>query len=248
MSLSKIAKKQPLIHCITNYVVANLTANGLLAIGASPIMADAVYEVEEMTQKASALLINIGTLNDTKVEAMLLATKAANNAHVPVVLDPVGVGATAYRKKIIDQLFAERQITLLRCNEGELATIAGVAWDVKGVDSGQGNIDTATVAQAVAKKYDTIVVVTGETDIVTDGEEIYHISGGDIRMTKVTGAGCLLSAICAAILTVEGSVLENIRDLLHAYKKIAKQAGERSDYIGSFQVEVLNGLEQFTKG
>ncbi|MEC1177388.1 hydroxyethylthiazole kinase [Metasolibacillus meyeri] len=248
MTIDKIKQKHPLIHCITNYVVANFTANGLLAIGASPVMADEVSEVEEMTAIANGLLINIGTLNQMKVPAMLAAGKAANKHGVPVVLDPVGVGATSYRKQVIQDLLQQVKFTLIRCNEGELAAIAGVAWQAKGVDSGQGTIDTVAVAQEVAQKYDTIVVVTGETDIVTDGTIVEQIAGGHERMTAVTGSGCLLSALCTAALTVEGESTANLAALLQTYKQIALEAANNSTYIGSFQVEILNGLEKYARG
>ncbi|WP_042473205.1 hydroxyethylthiazole kinase [Bacillus ndiopicus] len=248
MTINKIRQKHPLIHCITNYVVANFTANGLLAIGASPVMADEVSEVEEMTSIANGLLINIGTLNQSKVPAMLVAGKAANKHGVPVVLDPVGVGATSYRRQVIQDLLQQVQFKLIRCNEGELAAIAGVAWQSKGVDSGQGNIDTISVAREVAEKYGTIVIVTGATDIVTDGTVVKKVSGGHERMTHVTGSGCLLSALCTAALAVEGEPVANLASLLQTYKKIAEDAERNSTYIGSFQVEIVNGLEKYSKG
>lgn len=248
MTIYKIRQQQPLIHCITNYVVANFTANGLLAIGASPVMADEVSEVEQMTSIASGLLINIGTLNQSKVPAMLAAGKAANKQGVPAVLDPVGVGATSYRQEVIQQLLQQVKFTLIRCNEGELATIAGAEWRAKGVDSGQGNIDTIIVAQEVAKKYDTIVVVTGAVDIVTDGTIVKKVAGGHERMTLVTGSGCLLSALCTAALTVEGEPVANLAELLQTYKQIAEDAERNTAYIGSFQIEILNGLEKYSKG
>ncbi|WP_342558970.1 hydroxyethylthiazole kinase [Metasolibacillus sp. FSL K6-0083] len=248
MTIGKIRQQHPLIHCITNYVVANFTANGLLAIGASPVMADEVSEVEEMTSISNGLLINIGTLNQSKVPAMLAAGKTANKHGIPVVLDPVGVGATNYRKQVIQSLLQQVQFQLIRCNEGELAAIAGVEWQAKGVDSGQGNIDTISVAQEIAKKYATIVIVTGATDIVTDGKIVEKVTGGHERMTFVTGSGCLLSALCTAALTLEGGPVANLASLLQTYKVIAEEAEHNSTYIGSFQVEVLNGLEKYAKG
>lgn len=247
MTLNNIHLRQPLVHCITNYVVANFTANGLLAIGASPVMADEILEVEEMVSIADALLVNIGTLNTRTLEGMLVAGKKANERNIPIVLDPVGVGATSFRKAAVQQLLEEVKFTVIRCNEGELAAIAGVQWQARGVDSGEGELDTAAVAKEVARKWNTIVVVTGETDILTDGNVVEQATGGDKRMTKITGSGCLLSAICTAALAVEGNCLQILKQVLQQYKQIAIDACE-AEYIGSFQVKVIDGLERFARG
>lgn len=131
MIFQTIRQQQPLIHCITNYVVANFQANGLLALGASPVMADDSHEVEEMVAIAEALLINIGTLNDRTKEAMLLAGKKANTLGIPVILDPVGAGATVYRKETVHQLLTDIQFAVIRCNKGELAALVNVEWQQK---------------------------------------------------------------------------------------------------------------------
>ncbi|ATP39171.1 hydroxyethylthiazole kinase [Solibacillus sp. R5-41] len=246
MTMYNIHKKKPLVHCITNYVVANFTANGLLAIGASPVMADDKDEVAEMVAMADALLINIGTINSWTFEAMLIAGKKANELNVPTLLDPVGVGATEFRKKIVQQLLEQIRFDAIRCNVGELAAIAGVQWESKGVDSGEGDMDTVEVAKQVAKKWNTTVIVTGKTDIVTDGHVVEQIAGGDVRMTQITGSGCLLSAICSAALSVEGDKITNLQQVLQQYKQIAAEASGEAQYMGSVQVSVLNGLEKYS--
>lgn len=247
MTMYNIRLRQPLVHCVTNYVVANYTANGLLAIGASPVMADEIAEVEEMVSIADALLVNIGTLNTRTLESMLVVGKKANERNIPVVLDPVGVGATSFRKAAVRQLLEEVKFTVIRCNEGELATIAGVQWQARGVDSGEGELDTVTVAKEVAQKWNTMVVVTGETDVLTDGTIVELITGGDERMTKITGSGCLLSAICSAALAVESNRIDILKQVLQQYKQIAIDARE-AEYIGSFQVKVMDGLERYSRG
>ncbi|MGB5945543.1 hydroxyethylthiazole kinase [Paenisporosarcina sp.] len=247
MPIKQIRNTQPLVHCMTNYVVANFTANGLLAIGASPVMADEIAEVEEMVTISNALLINIGTINTRTKEAMLVAGKKANELGTPVVLDPVGVGATTFRQQVVKELLENVRFDLLRCNTGELATIAGVSWKAKGVDSGEGDMDIAVVAKHVAKKWSCIVLVTGASDYVTDGEDEFWVAGGHVRMTEVTGTGCLLSAICAAVLTIKGEALLNLRDVLQVYKKVSEQAAQ-SPSLGSFQIEVLNSLHQLSRG
>ncbi len=247
MSISKIRKTSPLVHCITNYVVANFTANGLLAIGASPVMADEALEVEEMVSNASALLLNIGTINSRTKEAMLLAGRKANEKEIPVVLDPVGVGATTYRQQTVQELLQTVKFNLIRCNAGELASIAGVEWQAKGVDSGIGEINVEKVAKQVAQKFNCLVIVTGPSDILTNGEQTYSIDGGNELMTQVTGTGCLLSAVCCAALAVAGDPLTVLRDVLQDYKAVAERAAT-TNLLGSFQVEVLNALSDISRG
>ncbi|MFC7687721.1 hydroxyethylthiazole kinase [Ureibacillus sp. GCM10028918] len=243
--LAKINQAKPLVHCITNYVVANFTANGLLAIGASPVMADEVEEVADMVSIAGALLLNIGTVNTRTEKAMLVAGRKANECGVPVVLDPVGVGATPYRKSAVMQLLEQVSIDVLRCNEGELASIYGVTWESRGVDSGTGDMDTISVAKELARKYQCIVVVTGETDLVTDGQEIIQIRGGNIYATRITGTGCLLSAICAAVLASSEHPMQDLASTLKQYKDASEQSGEE---LGAFQINFINALQRMAEG
>lgn len=243
--LAKINQAKPLVHCITNYVVANFTANGLLSIGASPVMADEAEEAADMVSIANALLLNIGTVNASTHAAMLVAGRKANECEVPVVLDPVGVGATPYRKSVVMQLLEQVNIDVLRCNEGELASIHGVTWESRGVDSGNGEMDTIAAAKEVARKYECIVVVTGATDILTDGQEIMQVQGGNIHATRVTGTGCLLSAICAAVLACSEKPLRDLASALKEYKMASEQSGTE---LGMFQIHFINTLQRMAEG
>lgn len=199
--IAQLRVTNPLIHNITNIVVANYAANGLLAIGASPIMADAEEEMAELAHISSALAINIGTLDTAKVRAMLQAGKAANTANIPTVLDPVGVGATQFRKTVTAELLQNVRFTAIRGNAGELAHLAGVEWQAKGVDAGQGdNIDVADIALRVAQKYNCVAAVSGEIDYISDGKQIIEIHNGTALFPKITGSGCLLGAFIAAFL------------------------------------------------
>lgn len=247
MILQTIRKKQPLIHSITNYVVSNFQANGLLAIGASPVMADEGKEVEEMVSIASALLINIGTLNERTKESMLLAGKKANELGIPVILDPVGVGATSFRKETVQQLLAEVKFVLIRCNIGELAAIANVNWQQKGVDSGSGSIDLTDEATKIAQQYNSFVIVTGEKDFITNGDQSQWIEGGHHCMTEITGTGCLLSAICSAAFVAGDDPFAQLVDTLATYKKIAEHAHFNTQFIGDFQTTVLNELNRLSR-
>lgn len=240
MSLQKINVKKPLVHCITNYVVANFTANGLLAVGASPVMADAVEEVAEMALISDALLLNIGTLNDRTIKSMIIAGQSAYTKNIPIVFDPVGAGATSFRIKTTLYMLQQLNISLIRCNVGELAAIADVYWEAKGVDSGEGELDVAETAMQVANKYNCLVIVTGEQDVITDGNRIEWIAGGHEKVTKITGSGCLLSALCAAVLASSEHPFEDLANLLRDYKQASLNAHAA---VGSFQVNFLDQLE-----
>lgn len=245
MGLYHIRQHAPLVHCISNIVVANFKANGLLAIGASPVMADAPEEVAQMVAIAGALSINMGTLNRESVKAMLAAGIAANTLGVPVVFDPVGAGATEFRRSTTEQIMQQIKLAVLRCNVGELAAVAGVAWQQKGVDAGEGDINVIELAQQVAKQYQTVVAVTGETDIVTDGECVIEIHGGSTLTPLVTGTGCLLSAVVAAGLVGADNAVDATVSVLQDYKRVAEQAAHASNLaIGDFQVAFLNALQQ----
>jgi len=196
--INKIRSENPIIHCITNHVISNFQANGLLAICASPIMGEAQEEVEELVAISRALSLNIGTLNKDILESMLLAGKRANEEKVPVILDPVGAGATAFRKEAVQKLLTEIDVSVLRCNAGELAAIGGVKWASKGVDAGEGNIDLVELATRVAKEYNLVAAGTGETDIVANGARAEKITGVARKRGSVTGTSCLVRAVTAA--------------------------------------------------
>jgi len=240
--LTRVRKESPLVHNMTNVVVTNFVANGLLAIGASPVMAYAKEEVADMVRLARALVLNIGTLNETDVEAMLIAGKAANEANIPVVFDPVGAGATAYRTETARRILNEVNISILRGNASEIASVAGEQVRTKGVDAGDVQGDLMHVAKKVARMFHCVVVVTGKNDIVTDGEHVTIVSNGDAMLTKVTGAGCLLSAVLGAFASVGENILESSVAALAYYGIAAEKAAKQTQAPGSFQLAFLNAL------
>jgi hydroxyethylthiazole kinase len=244
MSLSQIRARGPLVHCITNTVVTNFSANGLLAVGASPIMADAIEEIDEIVQISDALLVNIGTLNARTVAAMDAAIDVAARKGIPIVLDPVGAGASQYRLETVQRLLQKNAVTLIRCNAGELAAIAGVNWTAKGVDSGSGEADIEPIAREVAARYHCLVIVTGEADVLTDGQSFIRVRGGNEKITRITGTGCLLSALSAAVLASTKEPLSGLEGLLADYKQAAEQALAP---IGTYQVQFLNELERLSE-
>lgn len=243
--LDELRQQNPLVHCITNHVVSNFQANGLLALGASPIMADAIEEAAEVSAISSCTLLNIGTLDSSAVESMIAAGKSASFKGKPLVLDPVGAGATAFRKRTVAKLLKELDITLIRGNAGEIASIAGVEWKARGVDAGLGSANIAEAAKEVASRHRCLVAVSGETDIVTDGEKIIRITGGHLLMTRITGMGCLLSAVSAAFLSVgKDAPIDIVAYSLAFYKKAGELAAKQASGPGDFAVHFLNALHQ----
>ena len=171
-TLGTIREQKPLVHQITNYVVMNETANATLALGALPVMAHAGEEVEEMTRLASSLVLNIGTLSSHWIEAMLLAGGAATARRIPVVLDPVGVGATEYRTATARRILDLVGVTVLRGNAGEVATLVGADAEVRGVESIAAGVDAAELAREAASRFGLVASVTGPVDHVSDGERV----------------------------------------------------------------------------
>src|ERR1700759_1983216 len=190
-TLRALREQKPLIHQITNYVVMNETANATLALGALPVMAHAREEVEEMGGIAGALVLNIGTLSPHWVDAMLAAGRAANTRGIPVVLDPVGAGATRYRTDTAKRILDEVDVTVVRGNAGEVATLVGVQAEVRGVESIDAGADAAGLARTAARTLGTVASVTGPVDHVSDGDTVIAIANGDPLLASVTGTGCM---------------------------------------------------------
>jgi len=201
--LSLIRQKRPLIHHITNMVVANDNANAMLAIGASPVMALSRLEVEEMTAQADALVLNLGTLNPEIVESCLLAGKAANRKGIPIVLDPVGAGATQFRTRSAKKILTEIKISVLRGNAGEIAALLGEADTMRGVDSMPTRLSPSVLARSASQNYGTVVGVTGKIDYISDGSRLFSVRNGHHLMTAVSGTGCMSSSLCGAFATVD---------------------------------------------
>ncbi len=196
--LQTLRSKRPLVHNITNFVVMNTTANALLAIGASPVMAHAIEEVDEMSTIASALVINIGTLSREWNTAMGLAMTTARKQGAPIVFDPVGAGATTFRTQTCLDLINQNTPTVIRGNASEIMALAGDTIQTKGVDSSAAANDADQAALALAKRYGCIVCVSGAIDLVTDGSRSARIRNGHPLMPKVTGLGCTASAVVGA--------------------------------------------------
>jgi hydroxyethylthiazole kinase len=242
--VQKVREENPLVHNITNVVVTNFTANGLLAIGASPVMAYAKEEVGDMAKLAGALVLNIGTLSTDIIDSMIIAGKAANQKGIPVILDPVGAGATLFRTEMARKILHEVNVSILRGNAAEVAHVAGEQWSIKGVDAGSDGGDTVELAQKVAAQLDCTVVITGKTDIISNLQGTYSVANGHPILTKVTGTGCLLSSVIGAFAAIEKDPLKAAVTAVAIYgiaaEKAARVTSEKGP--GSFQIEFIDQL------
>jgi hydroxyethylthiazole kinase len=242
-TLRALREGKPLVHQITNYVVMNETANATLALGALPVMAHAREEVEEMTGIAASLVLNIGTLSEHWVESMLLAGVAANARRIPVVLDPVGVGATAYRTATARRILSSVDVTVLRGNAGEVATLVGAHAEVRGVESISTGMEPAELARRAANLLGVIASVTGPVDHVSDGERVLAVSNGHELLSTVTGTGCMSTAMTGCFLAAKpGEPLEAAAEALAAFGVAAEDAAEGAGGPGTFHARLYDAL------
>jgi hydroxyethylthiazole kinase len=241
-SLRRLRERKPLVHQITNYVVMNETANATLALGALPVMAHAREEVEEMAALAGALVLNIGTLSPHWVDAMLAAGRVANERGIPVVLDPVGVGATRYRTSTAQTLLEELEIAVLRGNAGEVATLVGVEAEVRGVESIAADGDPGELARVAASQLGVVASVTGPVDYVSDGTLIVAIANGDPRLAQITGTGCMSSAVTGCFAAVADSPFDAAVEALVAFGVAGEDAAIDAKGPGSFHVALYDAL------
>jgi hydroxyethylthiazole kinase len=241
--LAAIRERKPLVHQITNYVVMNETANATLALGALPVMAHAIEEVAEMASAAGALVLNIGTLSAPWVQAMLAAGRAANAAGVPIVLDPVGAGATIYRtdtaKRLVDQL----ELAVVRGNAAEIATLAGREAEIRGVESVGTRDSAGELAREAARALGSVAAVTGAVDHVSDGERVIAIANGDPLLASITGSGCMSTAITGCFLAVRRDApLAAAAEALVAFGVAGEDAAREAKGPGSFHAALYDAL------
>jgi len=240
-ALSRLREAAPLVHNITNQVVANVTANALLAIGASPAMVQAEEEVGSFVRLAAALVVNIGTLTAPQLAAMHIATRAAGEAGVPWILDPVAAGATPYRLQAARSL-VQLQPAVVRGNASEILALAGEAVSSKGVDSTHGSGAALAAARHIAKEHGAVVAVTGAVDYVTDGQATWAIANGHKMLTRVTGTGCTATALIGAFLGAGFTGMQAALAGLTVLGVVGELAAAKASAPGSFQVAILDGL------
>jgi hydroxyethylthiazole kinase len=236
----------PLVHNITNYVAMNFSANALLAAGASPVMAHAADEVADMAMIAGALVINIGTLDDKWIEGMIAAGKAANKRGIPIVLDPVGAGATSQRTKVAWEIINLCHPTIIRGNGSEIMALVDAGIKSKGVDSSASSDDALGAARKLASETGAVVVISGETDYITNGNEVYTVEGGHPIMTSVTGMGCTSTALVGAFAAVEPNAMVAATAAMAVMSLVGERAAANARGNGSMQVQFLDELYNLT--
>ncbi|MDD2501206.1 MAG: hydroxyethylthiazole kinase [Geobacter sp.] len=241
-NLAKLRETRPLVHNITNFVVMNFTANILLACGASPVMAHAENEVEEMVGLARALVLNIGTLTDDWVDAMVKAGKKATSLGVPIILDPVGAGATTLRTNAAKRILAETRVSVVRGNPSEILALAGAQANTKGVDAADSVDQAAEQAIRMARELGVPVAITGPQDLVTDGNRVIRVTNGHPLMGVVTGTGCGATAIIAAFCSVDPDPVSAAATALAYYGLAGEWAAVGADGPGTFVPRFLDSL------
>jgi hydroxyethylthiazole kinase len=244
--LARLRNRRPLVHHITNFVVMNTTANITLCAGALPVMAHARQEVEAMSASADALVLNLGTLWPEQVDAMLLAGGRANAKGIPIVLDPVGAGATPYRTESAHRLLRELSIAIVRGNAAEIASLAGIEAGIRGVEAVATHTDSASIALAFARRYPCVAAVTGPVDVVTHGRQLFRVHNGHPLMAKVTGTGCMATSVIAAFAAVEKDFALAAAAALACYGLAAEKAADRAQGPGTFQMHLFDTLAELS--
>lgn len=245
--VESIRGRVPLIHSITNLVVMQGNANALLALGAAPVMAHAPEEMEDMVALAGALVINIGTLNAEWVGAMHLAAEVANARGVPVILDPVGAGATRMRTRVVGDLLRNHQVAILRGNASEILALGGGEGGTRGVDAMAGSEQAVGSARELARRHGCAVAVSGAADYVTDGARVVRVDNGHPMLTRVTGMGCAASALVAAFRAVNPDAVSAAVHGMVVMGVAGEVAAERASGTGSMAMEFLDALSRLSE-
>jgi hydroxyethylthiazole kinase len=240
--VAKIRERSPLIHNITNFVVMNNTANALLAIGASPVMAHAEEEVEDMVSICGALVINIGTLSSQWVCSMKKAMRKARENALPIVFDPVGVGATGYRSKTANELLGAVRPAIIRGNASEVSALVSSGTKMKGVDSTMSSDSAAASAKTLSGMYGCVVSLSGQTDYIVQGGKLECIYNGHPLMPRVTGLGCTATALTAAFAAVNEDAFAAAAHAMAVMGIAGELAAREARGPGSFQAHFLDAL------
>jgi hydroxyethylthiazole kinase len=247
-NLMALRENKPLIHNITNYVVMNYTANALLAMGASPVMAHAQNEVEDMVSFAGALVLNIGTLTGDWIESMVIAGKKASQLGTPIVLDPVGSGATPLRTTSAKKIISDTRVSVIRGNASEILSLRDENSKTKGVDSIHSVDEAAEAARNLAEELSTTLAITGPVDLITDGKTVLRVSNGHQLMAYVTGTGCTATTTIGAFLAIDNDALSAAATALAFFGLAGEVAAETASAPGTFMIKLLDSLYSITPG
>ncbi|HJE98384.1 MAG TPA: hydroxyethylthiazole kinase [Ligilactobacillus acidipiscis] len=244
--LNHLRQTNPVVLNISNFVTVQDVANGLNAIGASPIMSEEINETKEMVSISNAVALNLGAFSENQVKHIREMGLKANQMGKPVVLDPVAVGAIEYRLQVAQELLEEIDVAVIRGNAGEIAALAGVNWESKGIDAGQGQGDLVQIAQTAAQKFRTVILLSGEDDIITDGERVTIVHNGTLLFAAHVGSGDMLSSIVAAFCAVSlDNFYEASRVAALVFARIGELAvgGRKQMGPGTFTVNLLDQLQ-----
>lgn len=252
--LQNIKERPTLVHCITNYVTANDVANVILAIGASPIMAEDIHEVEEITEHCTSLVLNMGTLNKNKLEAMILAGKRANVLGHPVILDPVGAGASKFRREAVQRLLKEVKFSVIRGNVSEIKTVCEGTGTALGVDVSQvdatdeKNIDDLIhIGRKLSKETNAVIVVTGAVDLVVNKDKAVVIYNGTPEMARITGTGCMMNGILGSFAGANQEyVFEAAVTSVITMGVSGEYAQKKSKGTSSFRMNLIDEISNIT--
>jgi len=244
--LEKVHEIHPLVHHITNNVTINDCANITLCIRASPVMAHAHEEVADMVNIANALVLNIGTLDPYQVESMRIAAEAAEKRDIPIILDPVGAGATPYRTQVAQELISAYPIAVIKGNVGEIATLAGIDATVRGVDAGAFSGDPRFAARDLAEKEDTIVAITGETDVIANAQQTIFVKNGVKEMGSISGTGCMAASLIGSCTAVTSDYLAAATTALCAFGIAGEHAVMGVHGPFSYKVKLFDALSNLT--
>lgn len=245
--IEKIRADAPLVHNITNYVVMNTTANALLAIGASPVMAHAVQEVEDLAGIAGALVLNIGTLSDEWIDAMFRAAKKARSNNIPIVLDPVGAGATPYRTQTAKDLILASAPSIIRANGSEIMALCDQSLSTKGVDSTSASNLAIDAGKILAREIGCTVCITGETDYIVSAQTFFEVKNGHALMPRVTGLGCTATAICGAFAAINPKFDKAAAHAMAVMGIAGEIAAQNAPGPGTLQVNFIDTLYQLSE-
>lgn len=246
--VEKIKIQQPLIINLTNFVTMDFIANGLLSLGASPVMTQSTQEAHDLTRIARAVVINIGTLNDAFIRLSESFCGEANRLGVPLILDPVGAGASRYRTRTCLNLLSRFKFSIIRGNASEIMALSGSHQSTKGVDTTMSTQSAIESAQSLASHHQGVVAISGQTDAIIDASQIRLFDRGVPLMSRITGSGCLLSAVVGAFHAVHASPYEAACSAVVFYGICGEMAARRTDLPGSFKPYFLDGLSLLPEG
>ncbi|MCK2001609.1 hydroxyethylthiazole kinase [Peribacillus frigoritolerans] len=246
----KVRERKPLVHQITNFVTVNDCANATLAIGGSPVMTSSPREVADMVKLANALVLNFGTIDDKALEAMEIAGKTANALDIPVILDPVGVGATSYRTEQVKELLSKVTFQIIRGNASEILSLMGGDTVTRGVDSEELAISNAELAARAANELNSIIVVSGAKDAVSDGKHTSIIDNGNLLLTNVTGTGCMSTALIGTFSGVTddfySAAIAGI-STMSISGELAASTLQKDEGTGTFRVRLIDAISRMDK-